>query len=111
MRAECYTVDGNPDFPMNRAFNDESLYYRHRKEDEMKYLVTRPGDWLFCPFQCDLCWFFNLHGRAPHHRMHTDQFELKLICCANLDMFWSRAPSTVAKSLGLIQEIINWAQE
>ena len=104
-------MDGNPEFPVNRAFNDESIYYRRRKEDELKFLVARPGDWLFSPFQCDLCWFFNLHGRRPIDGIYTDQFEVKLIRRANLDMFWSRAPSTIAKSRGLIREIISRAQE
>ena len=43
-------------FPVNRAFNDESEYYKRRREDATKYLVARPGDWLFAPFQCELCW-------------------------------------------------------
>ena len=25
-------MDGSPEFPVNRAFNDESIYYRRRKQ-------------------------------------------------------------------------------
>ena len=103
---------GDLEFPVNRACNDESVYFRRRGEDEQKYLVARPGEWLVTPFQCDECsWFINLHGRKPLLREYLDQQELKLIRRANFDMFWSREASTVKGIIYDIKDIVkqvNW---
>lgn len=32
-------------------------------EEESDYLEARPGDHLFCPFECDFCSFMHLKGR------------------------------------------------
>ena len=39
--AKCYRASGPFQFPVSWAFNDESEYYRRRREDEDKYLVAR----------------------------------------------------------------------
>jgi hypothetical protein len=93
-------------FPINRAFNDESQYFKRRREDEEKYVVGRPGDWLLAPFQCDECWFINLHGRKPLLREFRDQQELGLIRRANLDVLWSRESGTVKNLVSGIKDII-----
>ena len=99
-------ANGDLPFPINRAFNDESEYFKRRREDESKYIVGRPGDWLLCPFQCEDCWFVNLHGRKPVSREYFDQQELLLLRRANLDMFWSRETSTVKGLIADIQDIV-----
>ena len=63
------------------------------------FQVARKGDSLFAPFQCDCCWFQNLHYRNPT-QSPLDQLEMELIRRANLDIFWSRAASTVADLQG-----------
>jgi len=96
-------------FPVNRAFNDKSEYYRRRREDATKYLVARWGDWLFAPFQCELCWMINLHGRLPLLNEYLDRQEMILIRRANLDMFWSRETGTVRGLVYDLKDIINRA--
>ncbi len=98
-------------FPVNRAYNDESIYYRRRREKEDKYLVARPGDGVIAPFQCDACWFVNLHGRRPLGTAGGDEdfgdaVELALIRRANLDVFWSRETNTVQQTVGNLKELV-----
>ena len=92
---------------MSRAYNDESVYFRRRGERRDKYLVARPGDGLIAPFQCDRCWFVNLHDREPATGVLSDDMEQALIRRVNLDVFWSREPGTVQQSVGNIKEIVN----
>ena len=95
---------------MQRAFNDESEYFRRRKEDENKYLVARAGDGLIAPFQCDHCWFINLKQRVPLPSSIGDKYELALIRRANLDLFWSRESRTISKVVNQLRQIISRAE-
>jgi hypothetical protein len=54
------------------------------------------GDPLFCPFECDTCSFYKLHGLPPQPDNPDHKLLLAYIRRANLDAFWSRRPSTVA---------------
>jgi hypothetical protein len=93
--ARCYQDCGSAGFPVNRAFNDESEYYRRRREDDTKYMVARNGDWCIAPFQCVSCWFLNIHSRRP-----------RKIRRVNLDMFWSWESSTVLGTTSRLKGII-----
>ena len=93
--AEHYVDEGQPGFPVCSAFNDESIYYNRRREDVMKYRMGRRGDSLIAPFQCEGCWFVNLHGRAPVVGNYSDTQKQRVIRRANLDLFWSREAGTV----------------
>lgn len=93
-------------FPLLRAFNDESAYFKRRKEDENKYRVARAGDGLIAPFQCDRCWFLNLKQRLPFQTSVGDQHDLMLIRRANLDMFWSRESRTISKVVNQLKMIV-----
>ena len=33
--------------------------------EEKDFLEARPGDHLFCPFECDTCTFFRIRGVQP----------------------------------------------
>jgi hypothetical protein len=96
-------------FPVNRAFGDDSIHFRRRQEDKEIYMKARGGDWLEAPFQCEHCWFFNLHQREPSIRSTLDQEELYLIKRVNLDMFWSRAKSTVDGHRSRIKRLLKEA--
>ena len=96
---------------MNRAFNDESEYYRRRREDVEKYLVARDGDWTIAPFQCDKCWFVNIYGRVPGKESLSDVNVLAIIRRANLDIFWSREYRTAKAIVGSLKEIVRRAME
>lgn len=57
------------------------------------------------PFQCDTCWFINLQRRKPTpHLYPSDQRLLTYIRRVNLDMFWSREPTTVANTFRLLKK-------
>jgi hypothetical protein len=55
----------NGDGPPVRLPKDEEGNILVNEEDRNRFGVARPGDHLFCPFQCELCHFHNLQGRSP----------------------------------------------
>jgi hypothetical protein len=63
--------------------------------EENDFVSARPGDHLFCPFECDSCAFFRLKRNLPRPESRTDSLLLTYIRRANLDAFWSRRPGTV----------------
>ena len=96
---------------MSRAFGDESIYYKRRREDQLKYLVGRPADGAVTPFQCDECWFVNLFGRKPITSSVSDEWNLDLIRRANLDMMWSRdSKGTLSGIKGQLKYILKRAK-
>ena len=109
--AGCYEDAGVIPFPVNRAFNDESMYYARRREDSSKYMIARRGEWAIAPFQCENCWFVNLHHRVPLTDSMRDQNLLHTLRRANLDIFWSREYKTIQTVTGHIREIIRRAKE
>jgi hypothetical protein len=74
--------------------NDEGQLWKKKKDDD-RFDTAREGDTLFAPFQCDVCWFINLKGRLWNPNRIEDRLCIGVIRRANLDMFWSREPSTV----------------
>ena len=69
------------------------------------YLVARPGDWIVAPFQCEVCWFVNVYNRRPTSTL-ADKVAVDTIRRANLDMFWSRASSTLRSIMSNIKHTI-----
>ena len=60
---------------------------------------------LSAPFQCGFCWFQNLHKRQPSpHLFPADERLLSYIRRVNLDIFWSREPSTVMNTHRLLNK-------
>lgn len=74
-------------------------------------MVGRSGDFLFVPFQCDICCFRNLKHRSPIGGSQADDRLLAYIRRATLDAFWSRAPGTVAGSITGIRKILRYSNE
>jgi len=74
--------------------------------EERHFREARPGDHLFCPFQCELCSFYKLKGRTPGREEHADRLLLKYLRQANLDAFWSRRPGTISAYLRIVKEQI-----
>ena len=54
---------------------------------------------LCCPFQCDYCWHVNLTHRSATVCYAGDARLVGYICRVNLDMMWSREPTTVRNHL------------
>ena len=69
-------------------------------------MYARDGDWMFSPFQCEVCWFHNLFNKSPNPSFNEDSRYLNLIKRANLDMFWSREQSTVSGNVGRIKSVM-----
>lgn len=67
--------------------------------DEARFREARDGDFLVTPFQCELCHFHNIHGRAPNDRKEKDMRCLEDFRHCNLNAFWSREPSTIKNNL------------
>jgi len=72
--------------------------------EEKHFMEARPGDHLFCPFQCEACSFYKLKGRPADLKSHTDKLLLKYLRQANLDAFWSRRPGTIANYLRIVRQ-------
>jgi hypothetical protein len=72
------------------------------EEDRNRFGLARPGDHLFCPFQCELCHFWNLQGRSSIEGAGNlgDKELLKCLRRVNLNAFWSREPSTIYHNMG-----------
>ena len=93
-------------FPINKEACNDPVKFKRKKGDPVRWLTARDGDWMVCPFQCDVCWFVNLYGRKPNPNMSTDRSELAYIRRVNLDVFWSRERSTVRGLYGKMKEEI-----
>jgi hypothetical protein len=96
-----------------RLPKDEEGSLLVNEEDKLRFAVARPGDHLFCPFQCELCHFRNIQGRSPNRGLGPlDDTELmKSLRRVNLDAFWSREPTTVAQNLGKVNRALQIAHE
>ena len=103
---ECFKAEGTLRFPINSTLNDESAFYRRRKEDESRFLTARNGDWFSVPFQCEGRWFHNLFGKEAKPTVQGDHYLMALMRRANLDMFWSREKSTVLSQFSRVKGII-----
>ena len=51
------------------------------------------------PFECDVCQFNNVFGRAPNFTKRQDRYALMVIRRVSLDVMWSRETSTVEGNL------------
>jgi hypothetical protein len=96
-----------------RLPKDEKGNLLVNEEDKLCFAVARPIYHLFCPFQCEICHFWNLQGRSPQvgSGLLGDVELLKCLRWVNLDAFWSREPSTVSQNLGKINRALKIAYE
>lgn len=70
-----------------------------KKKDVNRFLTARRGDLLSFPFQCDFCWGVNLTGRELSQFNQRDKTLMSYIRRVNLDMMWSKEPSTVSSTM------------
>ena len=91
-------------FHINEATNEVGTVWQ-REGDKDRFLTARDGDGWCNPFQCDWCWFWNLQGRGPLSDSHSDTTLLKFIRRVNLDIMWSREPTTVKANLTQLNKL------
>ena len=58
---------------------------------------------LSAPFQCEFCWFINIKKIESNDWYTSDSRILAYIRQVNLDIFWSREPSTVYNTLSTLK--------
>ena len=63
------------------------------------------------PFQCDVCWFYNLCKLAPDPVSQSDHKLLVYIRQVSLDLFWSRAPGKGKVAVTVFRKSIRIAKE
>jgi hypothetical protein len=90
----CYKTLPGVDFLIYRP-TDETGEELCAPGEEKDFSEGRPGDHLFCPFECDYCAFYRIKGHLPTPGSGVDERLLQFIRRANLDAFWSRRPGTV----------------
>ena len=85
-------------FQVAEPENDKGVKWRKAKV-ESRFRSARKGDMVCSPFQCDYCWYVNIHKGEANHWYPDDARKLAYIRRVNLDIMWSREPSTVASTL------------
>jgi hypothetical protein len=68
-------------------------------------------DNLVCPFQCDLCHFWNIKKRDPFSSNLRDLILLCGIQRSNFDALWARRPGTVKSNLTLMLRTVKVQEE
>ena len=97
-------------FQIAKPENNEGLEWK-RKTDTAWFLTARNGDMLSAPFQCDCCWFSNLTHKIPNVMFHSDARLLAYIRRVNLDILWSREPSTVGSTYRTLKKAKTMSNE
>jgi hypothetical protein len=59
---------------------------------------------LSSPFQCDFCWFANIHHKDANDWFADDARKLAYIRRVNLDVMWSREPATVLSTFNTLKK-------
>lgn len=78
--------------------NNEWIVWE-KKSDKNRFLCARKGDSFSFPFQCEFCWCINMNKRPTSEFSMGDSLTLSFVHRVNLDMFWSKEPSTVSGTL------------
>jgi len=86
---------------MRDHWNEELII---QELNQGRILVVRNGGMLCSPFQCEECWFVNLHKRNAYRASASDQRLLGYIKRVNLDIMWSRERSTVGNTLSAVKK-------
>lgn len=79
-------------------------------DEDLDFMVARPGDHLFCLFECDYCAFFKLCGRLPSSRSQADSRLQTFVRRANLDAFWTRRSGTISQLVSTVRRQVEVGQ-
>jgi hypothetical protein len=76
------------------AIVDEAGNPWHKEEDRQQQMMQGvEGSHLCIPFQCKLCWYWNIEGRDP--MLGRDDLYVTCIRRANLDAMLGKSPLTI----------------
>ncbi|KAL7574352.1 hypothetical protein ACA910_008456 [Epithemia clementina (nom. ined.)] len=114
---ECYCQhDGDP-FPVLKPGDlDDALMDDEDPgdivDDPDHFNTAHAGDFFMCAFQCDSCSFYNIKQKYPNEKVFPKD-DLLSICIrwANLDAFWARERSTVARNRTEMMGLLKSAEE
>ena len=101
----CYQKDKSDKFQINEPLDEDGKPLHDCASDVYRYKVGMDGAHLMMPFQCDLCLFRTLFKRNPR-RVMADKENLIILQRINLDVIWAREPSTIAKNMGTLNNLI-----
>ena len=93
----CYKSPENMPFPRVEVLDEDGLPLPNK--DKCMFMEARSGDTLMTPFQCEFCLFQNIKGRDAIEKVTRDGYMLGILRRANLDAFWARQRSTVARTV------------
>ncbi len=85
--------------------------WKEKEQNPNDYHEARNGDHAIMPFECDTCIFRKLRKRSPDKEREQDKLLLLMIRRANLDVFWSRARSTVYQNTNKIKRNIKFSEQ
>jgi hypothetical protein len=85
--------------------DEDGVPLYNKPSDKFRYKVGTNGAHLIVPFQCDLCIFRTLFKRDPRDVI-GDKQNCAIIRRINLDVIWSREPSTVAANMRSLAKLI-----
>jgi hypothetical protein len=91
--AACYTYHGETKFPMPGIMDEEGNPWHNEGARRRQMMEGVEGSHLCIPFQCEMCWYWNLEGRNP--TPGKDDVYLTCIRRANLDAMLGKSPLTI----------------
>ena len=106
----CYKASPLARFHIAKPENDEGVKWKKKKE-EQRFVHARKGDMVSSPFQCECCWYANIHKADANPWYPDDARQLAYFKQVNLDVMWSREPSTVLGTLNTLKKAKKASEE
>jgi hypothetical protein len=102
----CYQREESDRFQINELLDEFGAPMYDCESDKIRFKQGIDGAHLMVPFHCDLCIFRTLWGRNPRNVI-SDKENLQVLRRMNLDLIWSREPSTFLKNAGSLSMLIS----
>jgi hypothetical protein len=102
---DCYIKDELDNFQINKRTNEEDADNEDDIVEASRYKKGTDGVHLMLPFQCDFCLFRTLYKRDPQN-ITGDLESMAVLRRMNLDLMWSREPSTILGNMRSLGKLI-----
>ena len=102
----CYLRQESDRFHINEPLDEEGHPVYEDASEALRYRIGIDGGHLMSPFQCDTCIFRTLFKR-DHRNILGDIENLAIIRRMNLDVLWSREPSTIKANMRSVAKLIS----